>query len=256
MDCHIVSRCSSQHNFSLNSIAKNRSKRHYFCMAQSADELLPTRTTLIQRLKDWGDHASWQNFFDTYSKLIYNVALKAGLNDEEAKEVLQETVVSVAKNMPTYDRSAGSFKAWLLTITRWRISDQLQKHRPPITYDLTGQPDILGMGNGAIPMDQHFDALWDVEWEKNLLDVAITNVKRRLDPQKYQIFDFYVNKGWAPERVAQAFSIPIGNVHSAKGRVTEMIAEEVQELKMRFETALADSVHRMPMDTKLNRAFN
>ena len=103
-------------------------------MVKTADELTATRTTLLQRLKNWQDQSSWQDFFDTYWKLIYSGALKAGLNEAEAQEVVQETMISVAKHMPTfeYDRAIGSFKAWLLTMTRWRITDQLRLNRTVI----------------------------------------------------------------------------------------------------------------------------
>ena len=89
---------------------------------------LQTRWSLIGRLKDMDDQQSWQEFFDAYWKLIYSVALKAGLSDAEAQEVVQETVISVAKKMPEFkaDPAAGSFKSWLLTLTRWRIVDQAQ----------------------------------------------------------------------------------------------------------------------------------
>jgi RNA polymerase sigma-70 factor (ECF subfamily) len=40
--------------------------------------LIPTRASLIHRLKDWQDDASWQDFFKVYWKLIYGVARKAG----------------------------------------------------------------------------------------------------------------------------------------------------------------------------------
>ena len=75
------------------------------------------------------DQQSWQEFFDAYWKLIYSVALKAGLSDAEAQEVVQETVISVAKKMPEFkaDPAVGSFKSWLLTLTRWRITDQMRK---------------------------------------------------------------------------------------------------------------------------------
>jgi hypothetical protein len=53
-----------------------------------------TRSSLIQRLRDWEDHGSWQDFFDTYWKLIYAVAIKSGLSEAEARDVVQETVVS------------------------------------------------------------------------------------------------------------------------------------------------------------------
>ena len=92
-------------------------------------EWLPTRATLIQRLKDWQDQASWQDFFDTYWKLIYRVAIKGGVSELEAQDVVQDTMIAVAKQMPgfKYDPRIGSFKAWLLNITRWRIVDVRRK---------------------------------------------------------------------------------------------------------------------------------
>jgi RNA polymerase sigma-70 factor (ECF subfamily) len=202
-------------------------------------ELIPTRTTLLQRLKDWQDQPSWQDFFDTYWRLIYGVARKGGLTEAEAQDVVQETMISVAKHMPNfkYDRSVGSFKAWLLNMTRWRITDQLRKRRRLTSFNSSDHTDAdTNMTDKTVdPTSNSLDALWDTEWEKNLLDVAIDKVKRRLDPQKYQIFDFYVNKEWPPDKIADAFGIPIGQVYLAKHRVTEMIAEEVKKLEMKMK---------------------
>ncbi len=207
-------------------------------MVRTAAELTATRTTLIHRLKNWQDQSSWQDFFDTYWKLIYNAAIRAGLNETEAEDVVQETLISVAKHMPTfkYDRAMGSFKAWLFNMTRWRITDQLRKRRQRAAHDPSEDinADIRMMGQAVDPISGCLDILWDAEWEKNLLDAAIDKVKRHLDPQKYQIFDFYVNKEWAPDEVAKAFSIPVSQVYLAKHRVTEMIAEEVKKLEMKM----------------------
>src|SRR6188474_1993563 len=98
-------------------------------MPRNTDELIPTRASLIARLKNWQDQASWQDFFDSYWKLIYGVARKTGISDAEAQDVVQETMASVAKQMPKfqYDPAIGSFKAWLLKLTRWRIVDQIRQ---------------------------------------------------------------------------------------------------------------------------------
>ena len=89
---------------------------------------LPTRHSLLNRLKDWGDRTSWQVFFDTYWRLIYNVACQAGLTDAEAQDVVQETILGVAKKIGEFeaDPARGSFKEWMLQQTRWRIADQLR----------------------------------------------------------------------------------------------------------------------------------
>jgi RNA polymerase sigma-70 factor (ECF subfamily) len=75
------------------------------------------------------------------------------------------------------------------------------------------------------------EKIWDTEWEKNLLEVAISKARRRIDPAQYQIFDFYVNKNWDPERVAKACGVTVNQVYLAKHRVTEMITKEVERLK-------------------------
>ncbi len=205
-------------------------------MAEPMDELIPTRATLIQRLKDWQDQSSWQDFFDTYWKLIYGVAIRGGLTGAEAEDVVQETMISVAKHMPTfeYNPAIGSFKTWLLNMTRWRITDQLRKRGPfaashPAFEDTaTGTRTVDKVADPAVP---DLDALWDAEWEKNLLEAAMAKVKRRLDPQKYQIFDLYVNKDWPPEKVAAAFGVSVDQVYLAKHRTTELIKEEVKRLE-------------------------
>jgi RNA polymerase sigma factor (sigma-70 family) len=207
-------------------------------MADPMDELIPTRATLIQRLKNWQDQSSWQDFFDTYWKLIYGVAIKGGLTGAEAQDVVQETMISVAKHMPTfkYDPAVGSFKTWLLNMTRWRITDQLRKRGPvaaghPASNDTaTGTRTVDKVVDPASP---DLDALWDAEWGKNLLDAALAKVKRRLDPQKYQIFDLYVNKEWAPEKVAATFGISVDQVYLAKHRTTELLKEEVKRLEQK-----------------------
>src|SRR5438093_6906525 len=105
--------------------------------------LLATRRSLVERLANWEDQRRWQEFFDTYWKLIYSAARQSGLTDSEAQEVVQETVITVAKNIDKlkYDPAIGSFKGWLLQITRWRIADQFRKResgnakRPPFSEE-------------------------------------------------------------------------------------------------------------------------
>jgi RNA polymerase sigma-70 factor (ECF subfamily) len=217
-------------------VATRAAGGHYWFMPASEDDLIPTRASLLKRLRDWQDQASWDAFFQIYWKLIYGVARKAGLNDAEAQDVVQETMTSVAKHMPTfrYDPALGSFKAWLLKLTRWRIVGQFRKREPnvalpPVQAEAsteTGPIDKI-----ADPAHDVLDTAWENEWEKTLMKAALEKVKRRLDPQKYQIFDFYVNKEWPPEKVAETFGIPVGQVYLAKHRVTAMLKREIHRLE-------------------------
>ncbi len=200
------------------------------------EELIPTRTTLLTRLKDWQDQTGWQRFFDTYWKLIYHVARKSGLGDAEAQDAVQETMIAVARHMPgfKYDRSNGSFKTWLLNMTRWRITDQLRKRLTVASsHSLTATADThTGVLEQVIDPDSPaMDALLDSEWERNLLEAATARVKSQIDPQKYQVFDLYVKKEFPPEKVARIFGITVDQVYLIKHRVTAMIKEEAERLQ-------------------------
>jgi RNA polymerase sigma-70 factor (ECF subfamily) len=216
--------------------ANCRKRTHYFIVQQPDDEFIPTRATLIQRLKNWQDQVSWQEFFDTYWKLIYGLARKLGLSEEDAQDVVQETMISVANRMPNfkYNPEVGSFKSWLRRLIRSRVSDHLRRRGSgtvPLLIESDSSDESLMLKETPDNHQQSIDQFYELEWRKNLLDAAVTRVKRKLDPQKYQIFDFYVNKEWTPEKVAAAFKISVEQVYLAKHRVTEMIKSEAKRLE-------------------------
>src|SRR5215475_15019934 len=109
-------------------------------MPDDATDFLPTRRSLLSRLKSCDDQTGWQEFFETYWRLIYGVAIKAGLNDAEAQDAVQETVIAVSKHIATftYDPAKCSFKTWLLRLTRQRIGRQFHKRQagPPLHTSL------------------------------------------------------------------------------------------------------------------------
>src|SRR5437867_1127768 len=164
---------------------------------RNAEELIPTRGSLLSRLKDQRDDESWRDFFNTYWKLVYGVALKAGLTEQEAQDVVQETVITVARRIPEfkYDPAVCSFKTWLLNLTRWRIVDQLRK-RPPDGGPHRFRPDrtvrTSTIEQVADPAGLSLEAMWDEEWQQHLLKAAIKRVKRQVNPEHYQIFHLCV----------------------------------------------------------------
>lgn len=200
-----------------------------------------TRSSLLRRLKNWEDHGGWQEFFDTYWKLIYAVAIKAGLSDAEAHDVVQETVVSVAKQMRAdgYDRSKGTFKNWLFTITRRRIVDHLRRRKPEeARRKHPGGPgtstDTDTVGRIVDPASVELETIWSEEWKKNLVDVAIERVKAQISFKQFQIFDLYVLKDWPLRDVTRMLHVSATLVYVTKHRVNALIKREVRRLEREF----------------------
>ena len=196
---------------------------------------MPTRRSLLSRLKSWDDQTSWEVFFNTYWKLIYSVARKAGLNDQEAQDVVQETVITVAKKIEQlkYDPALGSFKGWLLHTTRWKILDHYKKlPRPaPAPASPPGEGRTSTVERIPDPAGPDLERLWDLEWEKNLMATAMARVRSVIKPQQYQIFDCYVVKGWPVARVSKTLGVSTGQVYLAKHRVGSLLKKEVRRLQ-------------------------
>jgi RNA polymerase sigma-70 factor (ECF subfamily) len=189
--------------------------------SERATELIPTRESLLYRLRNWSDQESWRDFFDTYWQLLYNTARKAGLNDAEAQDAVQETVISVMKSMPKFEyrHTNSSFKSWLLQTTRWRIVDQLRKRNPMLDPE------------EALTAVTVTEEDWAAAWDRTLLDAAIERVKQRVDPKMYQIFDLAVYKEWSVSRIARGLKVSAGRVYLAKHRISKLLKKEVRYLQ-------------------------
>lgn len=195
-------------------------------------EILATRRSLVERLGDWNDRARWQQFFDSYWRLIHGTARKAGLTEAEAQEVVQETLITVAKKIDKlkYDPALGSFKGWLLHITRWRIADQFRKRRPETAPSSRREGDdarTRTIDRIADPAGLDLDEVWDEEWRKNVMKGAVARVKRKVDPKQYQIFDCYVFKQWPAQKVAAELRVNVAQVYLVKHRVAALLKKEI-----------------------------
>jgi RNA polymerase sigma-70 factor (ECF subfamily) len=195
-----------------------------------------TRKSLIARLDNWEDQRTWDEFYQTYWRLIYSVAIKSGLRSEEAFDCVQETILSIAKQSKKnlYDPKQGSFKTWLMNMTRWRINDQFRKRKKDTAMSSSGEEE--GRKTAIIdrvedPKGDVLDRLWDVEWKKNLADAALARVKNQVSPKQYQIFDYYVIKQWDAKKVQDHLGVSMAQVYLAKHRVGSVLKKELAKLE-------------------------
>lgn len=195
---------------------------------------LPTRRSLLSRLRNLEDDVSWRDFFETYWKLIYSTATKSGLSDADAQDVVQETVLTVARTIGEfrYNAKAGSFKGWLLNTTRWRILDHLRRRKPDQKLHRSTDPtEADGIAHIPDPASDRIEQVWEAEWQQNLLDAAMQRIKRQIAPKHYQAFELYALKGWAATKVAEALGINLAQVHLLKHRVGSLVRKEVKRLQ-------------------------
>ena len=194
-----------------------------------------TRKSLIARLDNWEDQKTWDEFYQTYWRLIYSVAIKSGLRSEEASDCVQETILSIAKQSKKklYHPAQGSFKTWLMNMTRWRINDQFRKRKKDTAmaggaFDEDRKTAIIDRVED--PKGDVLVRLWSVEWKKILADAALARVNTQVSPKQYQIFDYYVVKQWDASKVQEYLGVSMAQVYLAKHRVGSVLKKELAKL--------------------------
>jgi RNA polymerase sigma factor (sigma-70 family) len=199
---------------------------------------LPTRRSLLSRLRNLGDSESWQDFFETYWRLIYNVARKSGLSDDQAQDVVQETVIAVARKIPEfrYDPAKGSFKHWLLLICRRRIQDQLRRVYSSRRHTQEGSEDLEGATKNipatTVPPDAQMEGDWEQEWRENIFQMALVRVKQSANPKHYQVFDCCVLRGMRSSEVAAMLGLNTAQVYLAKHRISAAVKRAAREIEV------------------------
>ena len=208
-------------------------------MAQPIDDpaLYATRQSLLLRLKDHDDQDGWREFFEIYWRLIYSVCLKSGLSEVESEDVVQDTMVSLAKEMPRfhYDRSKGSFRAFLLTVVRRRIVDRHRQearwHRIVSPTPPPESPSDTGLVDSPDPNRPDLDRLWASEWEGHLIKRALDQVREQVTEKQYLIYEMHVLREVPISTVVANLQTSAMSVYLAKHRVGKLLRLELGRLK-------------------------
>jgi len=204
-------------------------------MSLTEELSLQTRKSLLSRLRDHEDTQSWQTFFDLYWRLLYNVARRAGLDDADAQDVVQDTVMAIAREIPQfhYDPERGSFKQWLFRILRRRVADHFRKvYRQPARSGMS--PEMLEESDEAeavlLQDGRTLSDAWDQEWERAIMDAAIAQVRAQANPKQFQVFDYCVLKEWPVAKVASTLGMNAAQVYLARHRVSQAVKRAARRI--------------------------
>ena len=204
------------------------------------DSYLPTRQSLLSRLRDCQDHAGWREFFDAYWRLIYNVARKSGLPDAEAQDVVQTTFIYLTRKMPNfrYEPARGSFKSWLRVVTRSRIHVHRRREKSPFVRE--SLPSVSADETDLVeqipdPAGDALDEVWQREWEENLVSAALRQVRAKVSSQQLLIFRLATAGELSLNQVAKKLHVSLAQVYLARHRVGKQLKAEVQRLRRETE---------------------
>jgi RNA polymerase sigma-70 factor (ECF subfamily) len=199
-----------------------------------------TRRSFIERLRNRDDKESWREFFNRYWKLIYGLAIKAGLTKDEAEEAVQETMATLARNLDQYEYRPHecTFKSWIFKAAEWRIIDQIRKRPPEFVKSCHAHAradETATVERVPDKASRSLEQLWDEEWHSNLMGVALDRVRQKAHVKDYQIFDLYLLQAQPVAEVKKLLRASAAYVYVAKHRVAALIQKEMKKLAGELE---------------------
>jgi RNA polymerase sigma-70 factor (ECF subfamily) len=179
-----------------------------------------TRASLLVRLRDPEDAASWNLFVDLYAPLIYGFFRRQGLQDADAADLTQEVLARVSQGIRRldYDPARGTFRGWLFTVVRnrWR-SWAARPQLPRENALLDDQPA------------PHEDREWENDYRRRLLAWAADQVRPTVAAATWQAFWATGIEGHGAAETARELGLSVAAVYMAKSRVLARLKEVLRE---------------------------
>lgn len=186
-----------------------------------------TRASLLLRLRDGDDQQAWIEFTSLYEPVIYAMTRRRGLQDADAREIVQEVLWSVARRIEKFDvQQGGSFRGWLSTITRNATIDRMRElSSRRETNSASGQGIAIHELVAAEPIEDEFET----EHRQQLFRLAASEIRGRIDETNWTAFWRSMIEGDPIDQVAQDLNITRGAVYVARCRVIKRIRRWIEE---------------------------
>ena len=92
--------------------------------------MIQTESEIITRCQR-GDKAAFREVVKNYQRMVFSLSLKMLADEEEAKDVVQDTFIRVWQGIRSYNPQK-PFKTWLYTIATRLCLDRLKREKPLI----------------------------------------------------------------------------------------------------------------------------
>jgi RNA polymerase sigma-70 factor (ECF subfamily) len=179
-----------------------------------------TRTSLLRRVRNPADSASWAEFVGLYEPLLLSYVRQRGLNEHDARDVVQSIFITLLRKMPNFelDKSRGRFRTWL-----WRVSHNAVVDRARANHRIQKAED-LHRENWDEAESEPDD--WVTMHRQRTLQYAMERVRDATAPKSWACFEGHILEGRSGTDVGAEVGLPANSVYVNATRVLERIREQ------------------------------
>ena len=204
---------------------------------QDADTL-KTHATLLSKVRR-GDEEGWHRFYEFYEGFIYSAARSAAVGEAHARDIVQETMVSVQNYIGNFvpDAKNARFRTWLRTIVQSRIADYYRRRKHDALDEMRRRDGGVTEETATSPTNRipnlsevELDRLVDEKLEQALLEEARNRVKQRARMEDYQAYDLFAVQGLGSKEVARSLAISPITVRVRALRMRRLVHRELRRI--------------------------
>ena len=188
-----------------------------------------TRASLLLRLCDSEDHEAWVEFVTLYEPVVYRILRQHGLQDGDARDVMQELFLAVSRSVERWNpaKERGTFRGWLRRVARNLVINWLeQRGRRGVA---TGGSNLQAMLDILPAADVPDTVEFDRELRRAMFHRAAEKVRGEVHEETWQAFWETAVAETSPADAARKLGMTVGAVRVAKCRVLARLRTAVTE---------------------------
>ena len=155
-------------------------------------------------------------FYDNYSSALYGIILRIVKAEDEAEDVLQEALVKIWHNIPSYDAGKGRLFTWVVNICRNLAIDKIRSRQHRVSSRTQGLDDTPSAQQQAAPdgfRPEH---------------IGLQELTKALVPEQRQIIDLLYFGGFTQSEAAEELNLPLGTVKTRARTALKMLAKLIR----------------------------
>ena len=198
-----------------------------------------TRKTMLQKLQDCDD-ISWSEFYTLYWPFVFAIGSRLGMMPEDCKDLMQEIMITLfnGKEILRYDASKGKFRTYFGQIVCHKALKMLREFERSSSF-LVPAPDSTGVApSDPNPLSEvrdgnnSFQKIFDEEYNNYLLSLALNELRNRVEPGTYDIFEMVVLQDRPPKEVARHLGISRAVIDTYCSRCRKSLQKIVSDIRI------------------------
>jgi RNA polymerase sigma-70 factor (ECF subfamily) len=198
------------------------------------DDPYQTRITLIQRVQNQHDAASWEDFVRIYRNYVYAIIRSMNISEHDAEDLVQQLMLNMWNKLPDTDiKQIRRFRSWLATITKNFVTDFIRKRIRETQRMEKAEQDASISYLKAIRLPD-IDRIAEQEWKLHIANLALENIEPLFSGHAIEVFRLSLD-GMEIQAIAEKLGLQENSVYRLRSRVKKRLILEIEQLRAELD---------------------